>query len=180
MGATSFSFLLKSRFCLFLLQPAHPSVFLFHLPITLTFFTPAPQQSLANHPSVTSCLPLTLLLKSHPMLTFALMLSPSLPSFPSFSFTPPSPPPSLLSSLLLQFRRLTQQSIMLWALDAGLPRTLSFIRALRSTDHSLLPSAGRCHLLHYPSHLADDQYQPSPPRLFPPPRPSLLPLRPFL
>lgn len=91
---------------------------------------------------------------------FPYLSTPFPPALPSVKGScPPSAP---LSSFLVQYLRLTQQSIMLWALDAGLPRTLSFIRALKSTDHSLLSSAGHCHLLHYPSHLADDQYEPPP------------------
>lgn len=72
--------------------------------------------------------------------------------FPSVPFSPLFSPSISL--------RLTQQSIMCRALDAGLPLTPSFIRTLKSRNHSLLSSAGRCHLLRYPSHLADDQYEP--------------------
>lgn len=66
---------------------------------------------------------------------------------------PPACPPSTgRSSFLVQYVRLTQQSIMLWALDAGLSRTLSFIRALKSTDHSLssppLAAATYCTIHH--------------------------------
>lgn len=96
---------------------------------------------------------LTLFLKSpvaSPHLSISLPSSQSALRFPSTLFSPSI-------SLLL-----TQQSIMRWPLDAGLPLTLPFIRTLKSRNHSLLFSAGRCHLLRYPSHLADDQYEPFP------------------
>lgn len=66
-------------------------------------------------------------------------------------------------SFLLQFLSAWHSSPScagLWT--PGLPLTPSFIRSLKSRNHSLLSSAGRCHLLRYPSHLADDQYKPFP------------------
>ena len=73
---------------------------------------------------------------------------------------PPFPSPFLFSFTFSPSDTAVHHSAGLWT-PASFP-TLSFIRTLKSRNHSLLSSAGRCHLLRYPSHLADDQYEPFP------------------
>lgn len=132
------------------------------------------------------CTVLTLFLKIFPSPPHLQL--PWCPPHPSVHRLPPGLPSAQssclpLCSLLFSpsiSLRLTQQSIMCRALDTGLPQTHSFIRTLRSRNHSFLSSAGLCHLLHHPSHLADDQYElvpsapPSPPCSFPSPHLLLL------
>lgn len=103
--------------------------------------------------SLSLCRLLPLCLKSYLHLSY-------LPPFP----WPPPPvqplvlPPLRSPSIPLTWHR-SPSCAGLWT-PASLP-TLSFIRTLKSRNHSLLSSAGRCHLLRHPSHLADDQYEPS-------------------
>lgn len=102
-------------------------------------------------------------------LTYILLDIPHFPQCPPsilWKRLPHSTPPPLLplsSPFLLQFLSAWQDSPSWTGLRTLASfKIVSFIRTLKSRNHSLLSSAGRCHLLHYPSHLAEDRYGPPP------------------